>query len=61
MTDEIKPVDSYTTGKPVACYECVDRRGCPRVRIDKYAKRPCSMFKQDLLREAVRNERQSKK
>lgn len=44
----------------VRCIDCEKRKKCNKVRINKYAKKPCSDYEADLEREARENERAMK-
>jgi hypothetical protein len=43
------------SGPAVRCIDCMKRKQCKRVRINKYAKKPCEDFDEDLAREAKAN------
>lgn len=54
-------VDMETEGKAVRCIDCVDRKKCPTIRVNKYAKRPCKKFCIDLNKQAKTMEEKRKK
>ena len=51
-----KKVKVPITGPLVRCIDCMIRKECDRVRVNKYAKRPCKDYDEDLEREAKQNE-----
>jgi len=48
---EIKK-DLEATGRPVRCIDCVSRKKCPMLRVNKYASKPCNKFVTDLAKQA---------
>lgn len=44
----------------VRCIDCEKRKKCKKVRVNKYAKKPCADYETDLEKEARANEHEAR-